>query len=213
MAALQDITNKPSPFRLHVDLDSKYCTLRSKHTGNVCFDTLRMQGSKAIDLWTDGKLYPLDPQSGMHPPFQTITSLLRFIGDGMHGLLGYCRRLHSQTLHEAARSLDLERTLQQAIGEISRLQEEKSKADKEREESLRQQRMQTQKVVGEHYQSFVRVTENYARLQNSTRNMRRRIDHFTHLPIGYHNRQRKRKALETLAKKGGARKKRLRATR
>ena len=59
---LQDTTNKPSKFWLHVDLDEEYATLRSnQHKECIPIDSLQLQGSKAIDIWTDGSLYPHDP--------------------------------------------------------------------------------------------------------------------------------------------------------
>lgn len=64
----------------------------------------------------------------------------------------------------------------------------------------------------ERMQRIDRVADNYIRLRDSTRNLRRRVDHFTHLPIGYNARQRKRKAVSLLAKHGGARKRRVRTT-
>lgn len=68
---------------------------------------MRLSGLKHIDLWCDGSLYPIDPQTISHAPFSNPTSLLQFIGDGITGLLGYCNsisttaqseRLHSQYL-------------------------------------------------------------------------------------------------------------------
>ena len=61
--------------------------------------------------------------------------------------------------------------------------------------------------------NHIRVTENYISLQNTAKNMRRRIDHLTHLPMGCVLRTRKRKSVEVLAKKGGALKRRVRVTR
>ena len=61
---------------------------------------LRFCGCKALDLWTDGNIYPLDLGYGKHPPFQNLTMLLRFVGDGYSGLLGYCQRLHTTTSNE-----------------------------------------------------------------------------------------------------------------
>ena len=55
----------------------------------LCFS-----GCKALDLWTHGNIYPLDLGNGKHPPFQNLTMLLRFVGDGYSGFLGYCQRLH-----------------------------------------------------------------------------------------------------------------------
>ena len=47
------------------------------------------------NLWTDGNLYPCDPLTGAAPPFRNITQLVRFVGDGFNGFLGYCGRLHA----------------------------------------------------------------------------------------------------------------------
>ena len=102
--ALQDITNKPSKFCLQVDLETKYATLHSSRhaTPNIAYDQLWMQGAKAIDLWIDGNIYPLDPLSGAPPPFRSVTGLVKFVGDGFNGLLVYCRRLHMLWLEEVA---------------------------------------------------------------------------------------------------------------
>ncbi|MCO5567205.1 hypothetical protein L7F22_020893 [Adiantum nelumboides] len=203
---LRDITNKQSKFRLHVDLDGEYATLRSTQTdAQLSTQQLRMQGCKAIDLWTDGRLYPIDPLSSTHPPFQTMTSMIRFIGDGWNGLLGYCIRLHSQSLNEAAQRMQMQSALNQSNAKVHELTERiKALLEKESELKLNME---------ERKKSFQRVSDNYVRLQYSTRNMRRRIDHFTNLQMGYHARQRKRKALDDLAKSGGAHKQRVRATR
>ena len=73
-----------------------------------------MQGAKAIDLCTDGHLYPADPPiSGAPPPFRNITALMKFVGDGFNGLLGYCRRLHMLWLDEAATKRQTQLALEQ----------------------------------------------------------------------------------------------------
>ena len=90
---LQDITNTPQKYRLHVDLDPEYATLHSARVSQnapLAMHQLQMQGHKALDLWTYGSLYPMDPLSTSPPLFQNITMLLQFIGDGYNGLLGYC---------------------------------------------------------------------------------------------------------------------------
>ncbi|MCO5567203.1 hypothetical protein L7F22_020891 [Adiantum nelumboides] len=204
--ALRDITNKQSKFRLHVDLDGEYATLRStQRDAQLSTQQLRMQGCKAIDLWTDGRHYPIDPLSSTHPPFQTMASMIRFIRDGWNGLLGYCIRLHSQSLNEAAQRMQMQSALNQSNAKVHELIERiKALLEKESELKLNME---------ERKKSFQRVSDNYVRLQYSTRNMRRRIDHFTNLPMGYHARQRKQKALDDLAKSGGAHKRRVRATR
>lgn len=63
------------------------------------------------------------------------------------------------------------------------------------------------------FDQFIKKTDNYATLQHSARNMRRRIDHFTHLPMGYSFRVRKQKCVDVLSKKGGALKRRVQKTR
>ena len=61
---------------------------------------LRFSGCKALDLWTDGNIYPLDLGNGKHPPFQNLAMLLHFVGDGYRGLLGYYQRLHIASSNE-----------------------------------------------------------------------------------------------------------------
>ena len=63
------------------------------------------------------------------------------------------------------------------------------------------------------FNSFDRVTKNYLNLQNSSRNMRRHIDHFTHLLIRFYARKCKCQAMQLLSKNSGARKRRLQKTR
>ena len=209
--ALQDITNAPSKFRLHVDIDREYATLRSSRIApNVeRISHLRMQGCKALDLWTDGGMYPTDPISHQPPPFHNITTLMRFVGDGFNGLLGYCNKLCSLSIHEAGRRMELQ-------AKYDKLQETSASEIKElRKEivdlvaQLAKQTSDSDKRLDNH----IRVTENYISLQNTARNMRRRIDHLTHLPMGCVLRTRKRKSVEVLAKKGGALKRRVRVTR
>ena len=53
-----------------------------------------MQGRKAIYLWTYKNLYPIDPISSAPPPFKSIASLVKFVGDGFNGLSGYFKILH-----------------------------------------------------------------------------------------------------------------------
>lgn len=195
---------------MHVDLEAEYATLRSAHyTGNVSHDYLRMQGLKAIDLWTDGNLYPFDPITGAAPPFRNITQLMRFVGDGFNGLLGYCERLHTAHLHVLARTQELQCSLS--------LLQESSKVDKDklsqRVNELTKELAEQKRRFEERVQKIDQVADNYIRLRHSTRNLRRRVDHFTHLPMGYNARQRKRKAVGLLAKHGGARKRRVKATR
>jgi len=209
--ALQDITNKQPKFRLQVDLEAEYATLRSNRTGtkNIAPHLLRLQGVKAIDLWTDGELYPMDPVSGSPPAFQNIASFLRFVGSGYDGLLGYCRRLYSLFLDEAARRRALESTLENLkVSSTTEIKELNAKV-----QELLDQIKEHKTKMRDESRSFEQVAENYIRLQYTSRNLRRRIDHLAHLPMGYQVRQRKRKALDLLSKHSGARKRRMHATR
>ena len=56
---------------------------------------LRYQRKKHIDIWSDSKLYPTDPITKSVPPFSNCSSLLRYIGNGANGLLGYAYNLAS----------------------------------------------------------------------------------------------------------------------
>ena len=208
--ALQDITNKPSKFRLQVELETEYATLRSRHVPrNISYDQLQMQGAKAIDLWIDGDTYPVDPISGAPPPFKNITALMKFIGDGFNGLLGYCRRLHMLWLDEAATTRQTKLALEQL--QVASTKEVNSLMQRIKELS---EELDVQKNnLADRERTMDMFTNNYVHLQNSTRNLRRRVTHFTHLPKGYHARQRKRKAVGLLSKTGGACKRRIQTTR
>ena len=102
-------------YHLHIDLGMEYEPIQKRRRQNEVLSTpslsdkanMRLSGLKHIDLWCDGSLYPIDRQTISHPCFSNPTSLLRFIGDGVIGLLGYCNsistiaqseRLHSQYL-------------------------------------------------------------------------------------------------------------------
>lgn len=208
--ALQDITNKPSKYRLQVDLEIEYATLRSRHVApNISYDQLRMQGAKAIDLWVDGNLYPPDPISGAPPPFKNITTFVKFVGDGSNGLLGYCRRLHMLWLDEAA----AKRQTQFAFDQLQAASTKQINSLMQRIKELSEELEVQKNNLADRVRTMDQFTDNYVRLQNSTRNLRRRVHHFTHLPIGYHARQRKRKAVGLLSKTGGACKRRIQTTR
>ena len=210
--AHQDITNTTRKFCLHVDLEAAYATLRSSRVSQnapLALHQLRMQGHKAIDLWTDGSLYPMDPLSGAPPMFRNITMLLRFVGDGYNGLLGYCIRLHSLILDVTRKTIEAESSLHQLQHKFT----EEMKTLNQKVADLTKQLDSQRKESNERFNSFLRITDNYVNLQHSTRNMRRRIDHLTHLPLGFQARKRKRQSVELLASRSGARKRRLRATR
>lgn len=84
-------------YHLHIDIDREYepARKRGRHNNisNQDIQILRQHGKKHIDIWTDGKLYPVDPITKCVPPFSSCSSLLRYIGDGANGLLGYTYNL------------------------------------------------------------------------------------------------------------------------
>ena len=152
----------------------------------------------------------MDPISGSPPPFRSIAALLRFVGNGYGGLLGYCRRLYTLFLDEAgkrrASNYALEQLQVASLAEIKRLSDKVHKLS----EQIKVHERKTQ----DDSCAFEEVaTTKFIRLQYSSRNLRRRVDHLTHLPMGYHMRQRKRKALEHLSKQSGAHRHRVQATR
>ena len=92
-------TRPSSKFHINIELNLEYATTRSV-TQRILIDAkeanrLRMQGKKHIDLWVDGSIYPRDPLTRRYPTFASIHDLIRFVGDGANGLLGYCSRLSS----------------------------------------------------------------------------------------------------------------------
>ena len=98
---LTQSSRKPkSTYHLHVDVDPNYQPLqkrnRAKHLSYQQMDQRRLQGEHHLDLWTDGRLYPKNPQTNAPPPFCNVTSLLHFTGDGKQGLLGYIQNIESK---------------------------------------------------------------------------------------------------------------------
>lgn len=101
-------THSSSKFHINIKLNPEYATTRSVNQ-RVLRDAeeanrLRMEGKKHIDLWIDGSIYPIDPLTGRYPAFASVHDLVRFVGDGANGLLGYCSRL-SQCGNEHVNSL------------------------------------------------------------------------------------------------------------
>jgi len=50
-------------------------------------------GQIHLDLWVNGSVYPIDPTTNKHLNFFSIQQLLKFIGDGNSGLLGYVKNV------------------------------------------------------------------------------------------------------------------------
>ena len=76
---------RPDVYHLHVELNWDYEPLCKRNKPNIISEALknsyRLQGHKNIDLWVDGKLYPVDSLRKSTPPFKNVTSLLQFVGD------------------------------------------------------------------------------------------------------------------------------------
>lgn len=210
--ALNDITNRPSKFRLHVDLEREYSTLRSARVNEesaIALHNLRLQGCKSIDLWVDGAIYPLDRLTNAPPTFKNMTTFLRFVGDGFNGLLGYCRRLHSHALEEAHHRIHVCNTL---AGVHQKLSEEITSLQAQ----VQVLQVGTEKMEKEIMllkKNNVILVERSELAQRVARNARRHLSSLKKLPTGYKARKRKRQSMETLAVSSGAWKRRLRATR
>lgn len=209
---LEDISNRAPKFRLHVDLASEYATFRSlKPSGvnNVPLDTLRSQGRKCIDLWTNGFIYPIDPLTNAPPPFVNITSFLTYVGDGANGLFGYCRRLSfvaAQESHSRVHFQGLWHELQQQHKkDIDRLEEVVN--------NLKTQNQELQKNNLLLKQAFDMERDKMNAVKQDARNKKRCLASLKKLPVGFRQRKRKRQSLETLAALSGARKRRVQATR
>jgi hypothetical protein len=57
------------------------------------FSERREASETNIDLWIDGRLYPVDPSAESPPPFRTTKQYLEFLYHGEMGMLGYMKRL------------------------------------------------------------------------------------------------------------------------
>ena len=84
-------------YHLLVELNREYESLCKRNRvaiSDASKNAFRLQGFKHIDLWVDGRPYPMDPTWKSTPPFKDVTSLLHFFGNGYRGgLLGYTQSL------------------------------------------------------------------------------------------------------------------------
>ena len=80
---------------------------RNNTLTSVDKENARFAAKRHIDIWSDGKIYPIDPTTMSPPNFSNASSLLRFVGDGNFGLLGYCNHLaeNSEKLANVTKSL------------------------------------------------------------------------------------------------------------
>lgn len=67
------------------------------------FPKKRKASDNNLDLWLDGRIYPVDPSSGKQPRFHDVKSVLEFVGDGENGLLGYTHSLHKSNTEISSR--------------------------------------------------------------------------------------------------------------
>ena len=71
---------RPDVYHLHVELNRDYEPLCKRNKPNIISEALknsyRFQDHKNIDLWVDGKLYPVDSLRKSTPPFKDVTLLL-----------------------------------------------------------------------------------------------------------------------------------------
>lgn len=131
-----EASSKRPLYHLHVELDSEYEPLHKRgKISNVprsALATLRLQGKKNLDLWIDGRLYPVNPNSQSTPPFSNFSSLLKFVGDGYTGFLGYTMQLTA-----ASEVLKLENhLLQQEVIQLREQLNETSEKTKTLEKAL-----------------------------------------------------------------------------
>ena len=106
MEAIPNSLSAPLPqkkYHLHIDIEPDYEPAFKRRRRDGLQPTvagkeqMRSLGLKHIDLWCDSSLYPIEPFKWSHPPFSNPTTLLKFVGDGHNGLLGYCNALRGES--------------------------------------------------------------------------------------------------------------------
>ena len=157
----------------------------------------RREGNRPMDRWR-----PLSngPNIRLASSFPKYCSIVAFFWEWLWWSFGgYCRRLYTLFLDEVGKRRASNYALEQL--QVASLAEIKRLSDKVHE--LSEQIKVHERKTQDDSRSFEEVAMKFIRLQYSSRNLRRRVDHLTHLPMGYHMRQRKRKALEHLSKQSG----------
>lgn len=192
--ALSNITN------ISTSSHRRYCSVRvslldeyapKKHTDpndTQTFSERRATGQKHVDLWVDGRLYPNDPAAHYHPVFHNLPTFLQFVGRGENGLLGYCKRLST---HESTKIQELYNRLYEMSSTIHHFEHKAHVSEQ---------------LVGELQESILKKHMEISKLKDSMSNLKR-------TPLGSRERKRGLSSIETLAPKGGARKRRVTATR
>lgn len=133
-------------YHLHIDIEQEYEPLQKKNKSSTLTPSskneLRSHGYQNLDLWCDGRIYPMNPLTLSTPPFSNISTLLRFVGDGVRGLLGYCNNLIGNTQYVSAFNQSLLQQIAllkgqqaQSIEKISSLRENIAELEKELKKS------------------------------------------------------------------------------
>ena len=148
----------------------------------------RAAGQTNVDLWVDGRLYPKDPAVQYHPTFHNLSTFLQYVGRGEQGLLGYCKRL---SMNETNTFQCLMHQYQTLYSNHYHIQQRLLESEKE-EEVLKN-------VIKEKDTKLSKLENTIALLEET--------------PLGARERKRCLSSIETLAPKGGARKRRVMATR
>ena len=97
---LRDVTNTASTRYIpQIQLAGKYAPLIrhgktfDTQASGISFAAKRAAGDTNIDLWVDGRLYPVDPATQMPPTFRSTKEYLEFLCNSEQGMLGYTKRL------------------------------------------------------------------------------------------------------------------------
>ena len=130
-------------YHLHIDIEQEYEPIQKRNKSSNLTPSskheLRCLGYQNLDLWCDGSIYPMNPSTFTTPHFSNISSLLRFVGDGMRGLLGYCNHLVGNTQAISA-------SHQILLQQIACLKEEQTQSIKKLD-SLRETRTELEKEL------------------------------------------------------------------
>lgn len=231
MSPLKDITNRKRKFSPSIELHSDYRTLRSilGLSGTTAIDEnvkieMRSAKKKCLDLWVDGELYPLDPQTRMAIPCSDLASFMRYIGDGENGLLGYCKRLeahgrlvlpyyqHQIESHFRLKVDELMSVNNSLQIEISSLKQQLEKVHEEIEYQKLELQVAHKKEMDDMVLKLNKSTYTNKQICQKLIKQKRYINSLKR-SNGIRQRRRVHQPVETLATTGGAIKKRIKASR
>lgn len=191
---LNDITNLPSApgsprtTRIQLRLPKEFApTVRTNQDNVQSNHQRRAVGHTNIDLWVDGSLYPNDLAARYHPTFNNLSSFLQYVGRGEQGLLGYCKRL---SIADVSKVLWFSHQCQSLQHNVNHLQHTLMESEKVSEQ-LRKDLEQRQEEISK---------------------LESKVLHLKQTPLGSREHKRCFSAIETLAPQGGARKRRVTAT-